>query len=151
LRNYDVTMHSVLEFETGATGVVDGSVQFAYPFIDRGAMGTEGTIVARDDETLAIKRLDTQEERTYSAPIGARECEHGRTTLRRVLENQDFIESIEQGREPAMNGSEARADLEVALAIHKSSAEKRVVRLPLAVDNPKSTKSTLAGPVKIET
>ncbi|HEY2931542.1 MAG TPA: Gfo/Idh/MocA family oxidoreductase [Acidobacteriota bacterium] len=131
LPNYDVTMHSLIEFENGATGVVDGSVQFAYPFIERGAMGTEATIIARDDETLAIRRLDNQEERSYRAPIAAHEGEHGRTTLRRVLENQDFIGAIEEDRAPLMSGEEARADLEVALAVHQSSAEKRMVRLPL--------------------
>ena len=30
-----------------------------------------------------------------------------------------------------MNGREGRADLEVALAVHQSSRERRVVKLPL--------------------
>ena len=43
----------------------------------------------------------------------------------------DFIESIEQGREPLVGGMEGRKSVEIILAIYKSSKEGRCVNLPL--------------------
>ncbi len=131
LPDYDVTMYSMLVFDNGSSGRIDGSVQFPYSFIERGALGTEGSVIAKDDETLLIHRLDGGAPRTFEAKIGIHEGEHGRTTLRRELEDRDFVEAIREDREPLMNGREGRADVEVALAVHKSSRERRIVNLPL--------------------
>jgi predicted dehydrogenase len=43
----------------------------------------------------------------------------------------DLLRAIEEGREPALNGIEARRAVELILAIYKSSEEGRVVELPL--------------------
>ncbi len=129
LPEYDVTAYASLVFENGAAGRVDGSVQFPYSFIERGALGTEGAVIARDDETLMIHRLDSAAPEVYRGIIGIHEGEHGRTTLRRVLENRDFVAAIRDDREPSMDGREGRADIEVALAIHESSREGRTVKL----------------------
>ncbi len=130
LPDYDVTMHSILGFANGSTGLIDGSVQYPISFTDRGAMGTEGSVVAEDDETLVVRRLDDDEPRIFEGRIGAGEREHGRTTLRRELEDTDFVEAIRDDRNPMMNGREARADIEVALAIHESSRRGEIVNLP---------------------
>ena len=129
LPEYDVTAYASLVFENGSTGRVDGSVQFPYSFTERGALGTEGAVIAQDDETLLIYRLENAAPEVYKGIIGIHEGEHGRTTLRRVLEDRDFVDAIRQDREPSMNGREGRADVEVALAIHESSREGRTVRL----------------------
>jgi predicted dehydrogenase len=42
-----------------------------------------------------------------------------------------FLESIRQGKEPPVTGYDARAALELALAIHKSARENRFINLPL--------------------
>ncbi|MCY3800422.1 MAG: Gfo/Idh/MocA family oxidoreductase [Chloroflexi bacterium] len=129
LPEYDVTAYASLVFENGSTGRVDGSVQFPYSFVERGALGTEGAVIARDDETLMIHRLDSAAPEVYRGIIGIHEGEHGRTTLRRVLEDRDFVAAIRDDRQPSMNGREGRADIEVALAIHESSREGRTVKL----------------------
>ena len=129
LPDYDVTAYATLVFENGCMGRVDGSVQFPYSFTERGALGAEGAVIAQDDEALLIHRLDSAAPEVYKGIIGIHEGEHGRTTLRRVLEDRDFVDAIRQDREPSMNGREGRADVEVALAIHESSRERRIVEL----------------------
>jgi predicted dehydrogenase len=47
---------------------------------------------------------------------------------------KDFIEAIEQNREPAITLQDGRNAVEVILAIYKSSFEKRPVQLPLPSD-----------------
>ena len=44
---------------------------------------------------------------------------------------QDFVEAIEAGREPQVNGEEARKGIEMAIAADRSAASGEVVRLPL--------------------
>ncbi len=129
LPEYDVTAYATLVFENGSTGRVDGSVQFPYSFAERGALGSQGSVIAQDDETLLVYRLDSAAPEIYKGIIGIHEGEHGRTTLRRVLEDRDFVDAIREDREPSMSGREGRADIEVALAIHESSREGRIVEL----------------------
>ncbi len=49
-----------------------------------------------------------------------------------VLQIQDFLQAILDGREPAVTGEEARKALEIILAIYHSSRTGRPVRLPLS-------------------
>ena len=44
---------------------------------------------------------------------------------------QDFVDAIRDGREPEVNGEEARKGIEMALAADRSAATGEVVRLPL--------------------
>lgn len=44
---------------------------------------------------------------------------------------RDFVEAIEAGREPQVNGEEARKGIEMAIAADRSAASGEVVRLPL--------------------
>jgi predicted dehydrogenase len=42
----------------------------------------------------------------------------------------DLIAAVEEGREPAINGVEARRAVEVILAVYESSRTGTVVKLP---------------------
>ena len=44
---------------------------------------------------------------------------------------QDFLDAIRDGREPEVNGEEARKGIEMAIAADRSAASGEVVRLPL--------------------
>ena len=47
------------------------------------------------------------------------------------LQNQEFIDSIREGRAPAVPGEEGRAAVEMALAAYRSSESEETVRFPL--------------------
>ncbi|MCL5005700.1 MAG: Gfo/Idh/MocA family oxidoreductase [Acidobacteria bacterium] len=47
------------------------------------------------------------------------------------LQHQEFINSIREGREPAVSGKDGRAAVEVALAAYRSAADRVTVRLPM--------------------
>lgn len=48
----------------------------------------------------------------------------------------EFISAIEEGREPAITGADARAALEITLALYRSAQTKQPVPLPLAESAP---------------
>jgi UDP-N-acetyl-2-amino-2-deoxyglucuronate dehydrogenase len=48
-----------------------------------------------------------------------------------AVQLQDFLRSIQHGREPLVNGEEGRKSLELMLAIYESSRAGAAVRLPL--------------------
>ncbi|HET7213871.1 MAG TPA: Gfo/Idh/MocA family oxidoreductase [Terriglobia bacterium] len=47
------------------------------------------------------------------------------------LQHQEFIDSIREGRAPAVTGQDGRASVEAALAAYRSAAEGVTVRLPM--------------------
>ena len=47
------------------------------------------------------------------------------------LQHQEFINSIREGRAPAVTGQDGRASVEAALAAYRSAAEGATVRLPM--------------------
>lgn len=49
------------------------------------------------------------------------------------LQHQEFIDSIREGRKPAVTGRDGRAAVEAALAAYRSAAERVTVRLPMEV------------------
>ncbi len=48
-----------------------------------------------------------------------------------VLQIQDFLQAVRDGRPPAVSGAEAKKALEIILAIYESSRSGRVVTLPM--------------------
>ncbi len=49
-----------------------------------------------------------------------------------ALQLQDFLQAIQQGREPLVNGEEGRKSLELMMAIYQSGRTGQLVSLPLA-------------------
>jgi predicted dehydrogenase len=47
------------------------------------------------------------------------------------LQHQEFIDSIREGRRPAVTGEDGRAAVEAALAAYRSAAEGKTMRLPM--------------------
>jgi UDP-N-acetyl-2-amino-2-deoxyglucuronate dehydrogenase len=48
-----------------------------------------------------------------------------------IIQLQDFVDSIREGREPMVTGEDGRAAVEIILAIYKSARTGQAVRLPL--------------------
>ena len=55
----------------------------------------------------------------------------------------DFIESVENDRDPYVDGKSARDATEMVMAVYESAARGRTVGLPLATDSPIYTKGAL--------
>lgn len=51
------------------------------------------------------------------------------------MQDQEFIDSIREGRTPAVTGEDGRAAVEIALAAHKASHYGRVIHLPMPRPN----------------
>ena len=98
--------------------------------------GTKGNVLVVGDE-LALWDVEGDEVE-YNPTAGhegaAADPKKGMPELAvqsHVEQISDLLKAIEEGREPTLNGVEARRAVEVILAIYKSSDERSWVRLPL--------------------
>lgn len=128
------TACAVLEFESGALGVVKGTTSIAPGFPRRlGLYGTEASaelvgedLVLYDGESPAGRVLvaDRASGRTDSDPLAFPYENHRRQLA-------DFVEALREGRAPLVDGREARKPVEIILAIYRASRENAVVHLPM--------------------
>jgi predicted dehydrogenase len=126
---------ALLKFANGSFGIIESSMN-TYPenFEETlSIFGEKGTVVlggksvnkivywnVKDDSIDDLEAFNEEAASVYG---------NGHIAL-----YKDFIEAIEQNREPAITLQDGRNVVEVILAIYKSSFEKRPVRLPLPSD-----------------
>jgi UDP-N-acetyl-2-amino-2-deoxyglucuronate dehydrogenase len=131
---------ATLTFANGALGVIEASTGVYPGFLKRIELhGTQGSAVleeedikswqfakkARGDEQILAamsKKKSTGGGASDPAAIG----HHGHAT-----QFADFVKAIKNDTTPAIDGPEARKSVEVILAIYKSAASGRAVKLPL--------------------
>jgi UDP-N-acetyl-2-amino-2-deoxyglucuronate dehydrogenase len=131
---------ATLTFANGALGVIEASTGVFPGFLKRIELhGTQGSAVleeedikswqfakkARGDEQIIAamsKKKSTGGGAADPAAIG----HHGHAT-----QFADFVKSIKNDTTPAIDGPEARKSVEVILAIYKSAASGKAVKLPL--------------------
>jgi UDP-N-acetyl-2-amino-2-deoxyglucuronate dehydrogenase len=126
---------ALLKFANGSYGIIESSMN-TYPenFEETlSIFGEKGTVVlggksvnkivhwnVKDDLIDDLKKFNEEVDSVYG---------NGHIAL-----YKDFIEAIEQDREPAITLQDGRNAVEVILAIYLSSFEKRPVQLPLPAD-----------------
>ncbi|MBC7288105.1 MAG: Gfo/Idh/MocA family oxidoreductase [Armatimonadetes bacterium] len=128
---------AVLKFRNGAQGVMQGTTcTYKGQPARLEVHGTKGNVLVVGDE-LALWDVEG-EELVYNPTAGqegaAADPKKGMPELAvqaHVEQISDVLKAIEEGREPALNGVEARRAVEVILAIYQSSAQRAWVRLPL--------------------
>lgn len=126
---------ALIRFRNGAYGIIEGTTNLypknleetLYLFGEKGTVKAGGQSVNRietwrfsdgaDDPQRVIKEFAENPPNVYG---------FGHTPL-----YADMIEAIEQDREPYVNGEAGRRALELVLAVYRSAAEKRAVKLPL--------------------
>jgi len=123
-----------LRFRNGAVGVIEATTA-AYPGFDERleVTGTRGTVrVEKGTITLwgvpdSPRHTAEQARPSAAADPGSLSIEGHRQQI------ADFLEAIEQDREPAVTPEQARAALELILAVYASARHGEPVTLPLPV------------------
>ncbi|MBR6553518.1 MAG: Gfo/Idh/MocA family oxidoreductase [Clostridia bacterium] len=126
------TLSAVLEFKSGATGVIQATTS-VYPGYPRrlelnGDKGTivleEGNLVRWDmeDTTLPEVTLKSNVRSSASAPTDFSADNH-------TKQFKDVIQALRNGTKPLVDLREGRRAVDLILAIYKSAEEKRVIEL----------------------
>lgn len=126
---------ALIRFKNGAYGIVEGTTNIypknleetLYLFGEKGTVKAGGQSVNVIEEWRFSDMLDDPEEvkrQFHENPPNV--YGFGHTPL-----YKDVIEAIENDREPYVNAEAGRSALELVLAIYKSAAEGKVVKLPL--------------------
>ncbi len=126
---------ALLKFKNGSYGMIEGTTDL-FPrnleetlclFGEKGTVKVGGQSVNRIEEWLFSDRLDDPQE--VCREFGENPPNvygYGHVPL-----YADVIDAIERDREPYVNGEAGKRALELVLAVYKSAAEGRPVKLPL--------------------
>ena len=128
---------AILEFASGAVGIIEGTADVYPKNLNEtlSLFGTDGSVVIGG---LAVNKMETwrfadaekigdTEERVLNPNEKDPPTVYGfgHTAL-----FNDFIDAIEQGREPLVSGEKGKKALEIILAIYKSQKTGQPVNLP---------------------
>lgn len=131
---------ATLTFANGALGVIEASTGVFPGFLKRIELhGTQGSAILEEEDIKSwqfAKKARGDEQiisamsKTKSTGGGAADPaaigHHGH-----AKQFADFVKAIKNDTAPAIDGPEARKSVEVILAIYKSAASGRAVKLPL--------------------
>jgi predicted dehydrogenase len=134
---------ATLRFANGALGVIEASTAVYPGYLKRIEIsGSEGTAVMEEED---FKVWDFANKQERDQEIHRRMAEHKSTGggasdpaaighHGHARQFQDVVDSIEQHREPAIDGLEGRRSIEIILAIYKAAETGKAVGLPLEED-----------------
>lgn len=129
--------NAVIKFENGAQGMIQGTTCTYSGHPHRLEIhGSTGNVIVIGDE-IALWEVEGEEtERNPAAgrPGGSADPKQGmvgEAVQAHIEQIGDLLAAIEEGRQPQLNGQEARRAVELILAIYKASETDEVVRLPL--------------------
>jgi UDP-N-acetyl-2-amino-2-deoxyglucuronate dehydrogenase len=135
------TAAAALRFKSGALGMIEGTTA-ASPGLPRRIeiSGTGGTAIQEEDVlkawSFARPSEDDEQARQRFSPdtvatAGAASDPGAISFEGHRLQLEDMVAAMEEGREPAVTGREARKAVQIILAIYRSARESRMVSLPL--------------------
>lgn len=126
---------AIIKFRNGTYGIIEGTTDIypknleetLYLFGEKGTVKAGGTSVNKIEEWRFSDQLDNPEEVIKQfAENPPNVYGFGHTPLYR-----DVIDAIVNNREPYVTGEDGRKALELVLAIYKSAAEGKTIKLPL--------------------
>lgn len=132
------TAVAVLRFKNGALGCIEGATSVYPGFLKRLELsGERGSIIIEEEDILCWQFTDERDEdkKIRETFMSKRSGAGGASDPKAISytghkrQFEDFIASIEQGREPLVNGIEGRKSVEIILAIYKSNKEGRYINL----------------------
>jgi predicted dehydrogenase len=138
------TAVAALRFKNGALGVIEAATS-AFPGLlkrteihgDRGSARVE-----QDDITLwEFQQKVPSDADIFAAMAGQTGFKAGASDPRGIThighrdQLADFLQAIDEGREPLVDGREGRKSVEIIRAIYRSARSGQAVRLPLEQDD----------------
>ena len=124
---------ALLTFENGAMGIIEGSTSIYPGFPERLEIhGAKGSVILEGGN---IKTWEIQGVKPKSAELSADEKSGGASDPMAIsieghlAQYRDFVDAIQNNREPMVNGIEGRKSLEIVLAIYQSSRENKIIEL----------------------
>ncbi len=131
---------AALEFENGALGTIEGTTAAWPGFLKRIEIsGDKGTIMMEEDNILTWKFAqerpeDDQIRRKFSAgdTVGGGASDPAAIKFDKHQQNfEAFVDALNRGTAPELDGREGRKAVEVILAVYESARKDCKVRLPL--------------------
>lgn len=134
---------ATLRFSSGALGVIEASTAVYPGYLKRIELhGTEGTAVLEEEDikvwdfakksrsdAAILKAMQSSRSTGGGAADPAAIGHHGHT-----IQFRDLLRAIKTDGTPAVDGHEGRRAVEIILAIYRSAATGRTVKLPLKSD-----------------
>ena len=126
---------ALVKFKNGSYGIIEGTTDIypknleetLYLFGEKGTVKAGGSSVNKIEEWRFSDMLDDPEEVMHQfAENPPNVYGYGHTPL-----YADMIDAIQNNRKPYVDGKAGRRALELVLAIYKSAATGRIVKLPL--------------------
>ncbi len=137
------TAVAVLRFRNGALGVIEGATSTCPGYPRRLEIhGAEGGCVLVDDrlaELHAGRFSDAERDRLLNEFQAKQASTSFKDPMAFSFEGHrrqiaDMVECIKTGRQPVVDGQEARKSVEIIIAIYTSAMTGRAVELPLRAD-----------------
>lgn len=130
-------VNALLEYESGAKGVVQASTAMWPGYIERIEIhGTKGSAIISGDRLTAWDVLDDEEaNRLDRAPIASDVASGASDPMAISLtpferQFQDFADAIRLKREPLVDGTEGYRALAIVLGVYKSCREQKPIVVP---------------------
>lgn len=126
---------AIIKFKSGAYGIIEGTTDIfpknleetLYLFGEKGTVKAGGQSVNKIEEWRFADSLENSEEVIANfAENPPNVYGYGHTPL-----YADMIDAVVNDREPYVNGEAGKRALELVLAVYKSAAEGKTVKLPL--------------------
>jgi predicted dehydrogenase len=134
------TAVACLRFASGALGVIEATTS-VHPGLPKtiAVHGDRGTAVIEQEDVLRWdfaeeKESDQAVRQRFAQKVGASGGASDPSAISHVYHARqltDFVEALQTGRAPLVDGREGRKAVEVILAIYRSAETGRVVDLPL--------------------
>jgi predicted dehydrogenase len=129
-------VNGLLEYKTGATGVIQASTAFWPGYTERIEIhGTKGTAMISGDQLTGWDVLDDEKANEKDpAPVAANVASGSSDPMAISLTSferqfEDFGEAIRDGRDPVVSGEEGYRALEVVLGIYSACRTGKRVKL----------------------
>jgi len=124
---------ALLNFENGAMGIIEGSTSIYPGFPERLEIhGEKGSVILEGGKikTWEIQGAKQQpEELMVDDKSGGASDPMAISIEGHLAQYRDFVDALENDREPLVNGIEGRKSLEIVQAIYQSSQENKTVHL----------------------
>jgi len=137
------TVVATLRFANGALGVIEAATSVNPGYLKRIEIHGTGGSAVLEEEDLKVwdfaehRRGDEvilEEMRKHQSGGGGASDPAAISHLGHAMVFRDFLEAIEQGRPPAVDGHEGRRSVEIILGVYKSAEMGKTVRLPMKGD-----------------